>query len=132
MLRPSSTHLFAAILSLFIPAYLLSAESTWLAKYLPPKYEGGAPFTIKKIDISRNHVDQEIVRAEYERTPEVIRTLAKEIKLVILPVGGGRYEAWADAGIAISPRQSGTINGITDSLIDYRGKIPGGARAYIA
>ncbi len=116
---------------LFVPVCLRGAEGDWLTKYLPPKYEGGTPFTIKKIDVSRNHVDQQIVKAEYERTPEVIRTLAKEIKLVILPVHGSRHEAWADASIAISPRLSGTINGIDDSLVDYRGKIPGGARAYI-
>lgn len=110
---------------------LLAAEADWLAKYVPPKFEGGTPFTIKKVDVSRNHVDQELITAEYERTPEVIRTLPKEIKLVILPVGGGRYEAWANEGIGISPQQSGKITGITDSLLDYRGKIPGGARAYI-
>lgn len=110
---------------------LLAAEDAWLAEFVPPQFSEGAPFTIKKVDVSRNHVDQEIVKAEYERKPEVIRTLAKEIKLVILPVGGGRFEAWADPGIAVSPRQSGTINGITDGLLDYRGKIPGGARAYL-
>ncbi|WP_254509474.1 hypothetical protein [Anatilimnocola floriformis] len=110
---------------------LMGAESEWLAKHVPPAFNGGTPFTLKAVNVSRNHVDQEIIQANYERTPEIIRTLAKEIKLVILPVGGGHFEAGANAGIAASPAQSGTINGITDSLLDYRGKIPGGARAYV-
>jgi hypothetical protein len=131
MLRHSLLLPVVAVFLLLAPAALFADEAAWLAKYVPPTFEGGTPFTIKKVDVSRNHVDQEIVKAEYERTPQVIRTLAKEIKLVILPVGGGRHEAWADPGIAISPRQSGTINGITDALLDYRGKIPGGARAYV-
>ena len=131
MLNRSFVPSLRAFFFLLVPISLLGQETNWLAKYLPPQFEGGTPFTIKQVEISRNHVDQEIIKAEYERTPAVIRTLAKEIKLVILPVGGGRYEAWSDPGIAISPRQSRTINGITDSLLDYRGKIPDGARAYI-
>ncbi len=103
----------------------------WATKALPPKYEGKTPFTIEKIDISRNHVDQELVSAEFVRTPEIIRVLPKEMKLVILPVGGGRFDLGTHPGIAASPQQSGAIHSITDMLIDYRGKIPGGARAYI-
>ncbi|WP_425613799.1 hypothetical protein NA78x_003642 [Anatilimnocola sp. NA78] len=113
------------------PLAAQGADDAWLTKNLPPVFEGGTPFTIKKVEVNRNHVDQEILKAEYERTPAVIRTLAREIKLVILPVGGGRFAVQANPGIAISPQQSGTINGITDSLIDYRGKVPGGARVYL-
>jgi len=40
----------------------------WLARHLPPKFEGGARRSrSKKVDVSRNHVDQEIVKADYER-----------------------------------------------------------------
>jgi hypothetical protein len=120
-----------AVCLFFVPTGLVWAEDEWLEKYLPPKFEGGTPFTIKKVEVSRNHVDQEIIRVEYERMPEVIRSLAKEMKLVILPARGGRHVARADASIGISPRQSGSIGGITDSLLDYRGKIRGGARAYL-
>ena len=129
--RTLPVSLLAILNLLLIPVWSFAAEVEWLNKYLPPEYEGGMPFTIKKVEVTRNHVEQELIKADYERTPQAVRAVATEIKLVLLPVVGGHHEAWADSGIGISPRLSGTINGITDSLLDFRGTIPGGARAYI-
>ncbi len=130
MFTPTRFSLFACFVLAF-QFNILADDKEWLEKGLPPIAEDGAKFTIKKVEITRNHVDQEISKVEFERTPEIYRTLAREVKVVILPAGGGRHEVWAPNGITAGPAQSGTITGIQDGSIDYRGKIPGGARAYM-
>ena len=100
----------------------------WLETDLPilAKPDSPAPFEILNFRYETNFAEQQFLKADYRRR-SLITTLAGEVKLVVLPIHGGRY---ADRSATISPRSSGTVYSIPDHLFDYQGKIPGGARVY--
>jgi hypothetical protein len=104
----------------------------WLDSGLPPMIdaEQPAPFELASVVFSTNHVDQQLLKADSRRL-RAVRTLPDRVTLVILPFGGGRYDVYWDPGIVNGPAASGTISGVVDNLLDYRGEIPGGARAYL-
>ena len=106
----------------------------WLESDLPPLFDvkKEPPFVISSLSIRRNDIGQELLRGEYRRS-WLITVLPREVKLVILPSGGGRYalSLWGPAGIVNGPQSSDVIGGISDNLLDFRGQIPGGARAYL-
>lgn len=107
-------------------------QTAWLTSGLPPLIDPNKapPFEITKLTLTLNHVDQEIMKAEWRRSwmPTV---LAMEVKLVILPSAGGRYAFYAHERMVNSPRPITSLTAVSGYLMDFRGEIPGGARAYL-
>lgn len=131
--------IFRGVAALFVVAFLVSSVAAaegdvqaWLETGLPAVIDAGKepPFEITGIKFERNHCDQELLTAQCRRS-RVITTLAEEVKLVILPSGGGRYAVHAPRQMTISPQAAERFGAITDFLLNYRGEIPGGARAYL-
>lgn len=117
-------------------AMRIQAQTTdradWLTSGLPPLIDPNkaAPFEITKLTLTRNHVDQEIMRAECRRS-WLVRVLPVEVKLVILPSAGGRYAFYAPERMVQSPQPTTVFTAVGDYLLNFRGEIPGGARAYL-
>jgi hypothetical protein len=106
--------------------------ATWLAGDLPPLVDGAAapPVKLSAPKIEPNEFGQEILTAEYER-PAVVRTVAADLELVLLSGTGGRESVYVNPGLLIQPQNAGQIHGITQNLIDYRGRLRSGMRAYL-
>jgi len=104
----------------------------WLELGLPPLIDPAKepPHEITGVKFERNHCDQEILTAECRRVWQ-ITTIPDEVKLVILPSRGGRSAHYAPRGMTMGPQKSERFGAITESLLNYRGEIPGGARAYL-
>lgn len=130
-------HLSKCLAILFVtiaiqPLVLAADSNAWLETDLPPLIEPGKepPVEITSIKLSHNHCDQELLDVECRRTGQ-ITTIPEEVKLVILPSRGGRYPVTAPRGMFIGPGRSERFGGISNRLLNYRGEIPGGARAYM-
>ncbi|HEV7279818.1 MAG TPA: hypothetical protein VGN57_06350 [Pirellulaceae bacterium] len=110
-------------------------QDAWLSQGLPPLIEpaeGSAKepaYAITSLRMERNHVDQEVLSGTVERK-WLVRTLPESVKLVILPVHGGRYAHYVNVNVN-GPQASDRIGGVVGGLLDWRGKIPGGARVYL-
>jgi hypothetical protein len=50
---------------------------------------------------------------------------------VLLPATGGRAKVFVNPGILIEPRSGGKLHGITQNLLDHRGRIRAGTRSYL-
>ncbi len=109
-----------------------AADDAWLETGLPPliEREKPAPFEVVHVKLSRNQVDQELLRAECRRS-WLVRILPEEVKLVILPARGGRYAVHAPTQMVNGPRTGAEFGAVVDNLLDYRGELPGGARVYL-
>lgn len=127
---------FAAVGALCLADDARAAErDAWLSQGLPALIEpakGPAKepaYAITSLKIERNHVDQEILSGTIERK-WLVTTLPASVKLVILPVRGGRYAHYVNVGVN-GPRESDRLGGVVGGLLDWKGKIPGGARVYL-
>ena len=108
------------------------AITEWLEAGLPTLREPSkpAPFEVLNLRYETNHADQQFLKSDYRRR-SLITTLAAEVKLVVIPANGGRYAAYGDRSMTISPRSSGTVYSIPSHLFNYKGQISGGARVYL-
>lgn len=104
----------------------------WLNSDIPPLAEeiATSPIKLSAPELIANEFGQETVSVAYKR-PLVVRTMAAEVNLVLLPANGGQARVYAPPGTLVQPVDSGTIRGITEGLLDYRGKINHGIRAYL-
>lgn len=104
----------------------------WLNSDIPPLAEeiAASPIKLSAPELVANEFGQETLSLAYQR-PLVVRTLAAELNLVLLPANGGQTRVFVQPGTLIQPMDSGTIRGITGGLLDYRGKISHGIRAYL-
>lgn len=104
----------------------------WLESGLPPISEeiADAPVKLFNAQIQQNEFGQELVSVSYER-PKVVRTMAAQLTLVLLPATGGRQELYVPNGLLIQPQSEGKIGGITDQLLNHRGRVSAGIRAYL-
>jgi hypothetical protein len=105
---------------------------TWLQTNIPPLAEeiAASPIKLSAPELVANEFGQETLSVAYKR-PVVVRTMAAELNLVLLPANGGQARVFAMPSTLIQPMDSGTIRGITSGLLDYRGKISHGIRAYL-
>jgi hypothetical protein len=106
--------------------------ASWLATDLPPIAEdvAKAPVKLSEPSLTANEFGQEILAATYER-PAVVRTLAGELSLVLLPSPGGRIDVSQNPHVLLQPQGSGKLRGITRDLLDHRGRLRFGMRAYL-
>lgn len=106
-------------------------RDAWLSQGLPPLIDSAKEpaYSITSLKIERNHVDQEVLSGTVERK-WLVTTLPESVKLVILPVQGGRYAHYVNVNVN-GPVASDRLGGIVGGLLDWRGKIPGGARVYL-
>jgi hypothetical protein len=105
---------------------------SWLETGLPELSEevADAPLKLFNAKIEHNEFEQELLAVSYER-PKVVQTMAAQVTLVLLPITGGRHEVYVPNGILIQPQSEGMINGITDQLLNHRGYVSSGIRAYL-
>ncbi len=105
---------------------------SWLNTNIPPLAEeiAASPIKLSAPELIANEFGQETLSVAYKR-PVVVRTMAAELNLVLLPANGGQARVFAMPSTLIQPIDSGTIRGITSGLLDYRGKINHGIRAYL-
>jgi hypothetical protein len=110
---------------------IAAERDAWLSQGLPPLIDPAKEpaYAITSLKIERNHVDQEVLSGTVERK-WLVTTLPESVKLVILPVRGGRYAHYVNVGVN-GPRESDRLGGVVGGLLDWRGKIPGGARVYL-
>ncbi len=82
----------------------------WLMSDLPPLADeiATAPIKLSEPQVVANEFGQEMLSVAYQR-PAVVRTLASELNLVLLPAGGGRSSVFAQPGTLIQPQESGTL-----------------------
>ena len=106
--------------------------AAWLTTDLPPIVESisGSPTKLSEPNLALNEFGQEILTVTYER-PAVVRTMASDVNLVLLPASGGRFNVSVNAGTLIQPQNGGKLHGITQNLLDYRGGFRSGMRAYL-
>lgn len=124
--------LFVLFLWCVVSKGLIGAESEWMAKYVAPLEGEGTLITITKVKASRSkHDDREFVIADFDSTPEARRINNRDIRLVILPIGGGRHDIPSTDDTVTPLREKDHTGGFTVSLLDFRGNVPRGARAYI-
>jgi len=104
----------------------------WLTSDLPPLADeiATAPIKLSEPQLVANEFGQEMLSVAYLRAA-IVRTLASELNLVLLPAGDGRSSVFAQPATLIQPQGSGTLRGITEGLLDYRGRIRNGMRAYL-
>lgn len=109
----------------------VAKRDAWLSQGLPPLIEPAKEpaYAITSLKIERNHVDQEVLSGTVERK-WLVTTLPESVKLVILPVHGGRYAHYVNVNVN-GPMASDRLGGVVGGLLDWRGKIPGGARIYL-
>lgn len=115
-------------------AALPSHEETerWLTTGVPPLADEIADAPVKLLEpvLEQNEFGQEILSVRYDR-PKVVRTMASDLTLVLLPTSGGRADVYVAPGMLVQPQSSGKITGITERLLDYRGHLRSGMRAYL-
>ncbi len=106
--------------------------ATWLTVDVPPIVEGqmSPPIKLSDPQLTANEFGQEMLSVNYER-PAVVRTLAADASLVLLPASGGRATVYVNPGILVQPQNAGKLTGITQNLLDHRGRIHGGMRVYL-
>lgn len=104
----------------------------WLTAGVPPLADeiADAPVKLLEPTLEQNEFGQEILSVRYDR-PKVVRTMASELTLVLLPTSGGRADVYVAPGMLVQPQSSGKITGITAGLLDYRGHLRSGMRAYL-
>ncbi len=110
------------------------AEKTvrWLTTDLPPVVEdiSGSPIKLSEPHFQANEFGQETFTMKYER-PAIVRTMASNVRLVLLPATGGRLDVYINQGLLVQPQSGGTLSGITQNLLDHRGRLRSGVRAYV-
>jgi hypothetical protein len=106
--------------------------NAWLTTGLPSLAPdvSAAPIKLTDPQLAANEFGQEILTVNYER-PVVVRTLAAEASLVLLPTLGGRVDVYVNPGTLIQPQGSGKLHGIPSNLLDYRGRPRSGMRVYL-
>lgn len=106
--------------------------AAWLATDLPPLAEGAAEPQVKLFDpqLTMNEFGQETLKIKYERSV-VVRTLAADLSIVLLPVSGGRVTVLVNPAVLIQPQNSGNLFGIVQNMLDHRGRPRTGMRAYL-
>jgi hypothetical protein len=120
--------LFSVVLAL--AAGLAVANDSWLEAGLPPL--GEARFEVAEIAITRNHVEQEILRATVRRAQaSIVGNPAQELRFVMLPAHGGRNAIGLGRSLLISPRREESFNSVVGGMLDYRGKVAPGVRVYL-
>lgn len=90
----------------------------------------GTPVELADPGIVANEFGQEILSVKYAR-PVVVRTMAAEATLVLLSPTGERTDIFVQPGVLIQPQDKGTLTGITGGLLDHRGRLTSGLRAYV-
>ena len=88
------------------------------------------PIQLSDPAIVANEFGQEMLSVNYSR-PVVVRTMAAEVTLVLLSPSGERRSVYVQPGILIQPQDKGTLNGILSGVLDHRGRLAMGHRAFL-
>lgn len=115
-----------------VPAVSPAASEQWLQTDLPPLADeiAAQPVRLFNGKIEANDYGQELLTVSYDR-PQVVRTMAANVTLVLLPAEGGRVDVYVPNGLLIQPQSEGRITGITEHLLNHRGRLCSGLRAYL-
>src|SRR5205807_2410684 len=106
--------------------------AAWLSSDVPPLAEGSAKPQVKLLNpqSTTNDFGQEMFSAKYERAA-VVRALASDLSVVLLPATGGRAAVPVNPGILIQPQNAGDLFGILQHTLDHRGRLRSGMRVYL-